>query len=159
MHKVKGRVEANVMWKYKRVIKATMQFWSNSCSIVNIFFINFWGVSTCPWNPIRMHEQSILWSMTHAIIRGINREVSYGISGDLGSAGWTLSSLWVVSLVYCVAVFFFVVVSFFLFLQVLCLCGLAGWDVHSYMMLVKDKILVNLDLILMVLFLLCFISI
>ena len=96
--------------------------------------------------------------MTHAIIRGINREVSCGISGELGSAGWSLRSLCVVSLVCCVVVLFFVVVSFFLF-SAGSLSLWFGWGRCAYIMLVKDKSLVNLDLILLVLFLLCFVSV
>ena len=76
-----------------------------------------------------------------------------GISGELGSAGWSLESLCVVSLVCCVVVLFFVVVSFFLF-SAGSLSLWFGWGRCAYIMLVKDKSLVSLDLTLLVLFLL-----
>ena len=68
------------------------------------------------------------------------------------------ASLCVVSLVCCVVVLFFVVVSFFLF-SAGSLSLWFGWERCAYIMLVKDKSLVNLDLMLLVLFLLCFVSI
>ena len=90
--------------------------------------------------------------------RGPPERVSCGISGELGSADWSLRSLCVYSLVCCVVVLFFVVVSFFLF-SAGSLSRWFGWERCVYIMLVNDKSLVNLDLILLVLFLLCFVSI
>ena len=63
-----------------------------------------------------------------------------------------------VSLVCCVVVLFFVVVSFFLF-SAGSLSLWFGWGRCAYNMLGEGKSLVNLDLILLVLFLLCFVLI
>ena len=57
--------------------------------------------------------------------------VGCGNSGELGSAGWSLGSLCVVSLVCCVVVLFLLLCLSSCFPQVLCLCGLAGGDVHA----------------------------